>query len=104
MTYNFRGPSCTKPDHIAYVRKNVETINLCPAFEGYPKARYHMWNNRDTKFETIVHEMTHIWVGTRDYGDKGYGYDACKTLDKTEALTNADSYGYYVQEVFYHNR
>ena len=105
MTYKFRGPSCSEPDHIAYSnKKNPDTIFLCELFEGYPTARYHWWTDRYTKFETIVHEMTHLWVDTKDYIDKGYGYEACKTLDKTVALTNADSYANYVQEVFYHNR
>ena len=104
MTYNFRASSCSGPEDIAYSRKNVEIINLCQAFEGYPKARYRYLTSYDTKFETIVHEMTHIWANTIDYGDRGYGFNECKRLDKTDARTNADSYANYAQQVFYLNR
>ena len=47
--------------------------------------------------------MTHLWVPTLDYGDKGYGYKNCKVLDRKESRYNADSYGLYVQEVFQEN-
>ena len=108
MTYIFGADDCSDPERdIAYVipgSSEEYTIYLCSLFEGLPKAKYWWWNKYNTKFEAIVHEMTHLFAFTLDNGDKGYGYDNCKALDKKVGLFNADNYGFYIQQVFYHNR
>ena len=59
---------------------------------------------------TYIHEATHRYAGTVDYGDKGYFFltDYITTgnvqwrdpgLTAAEALTNADSYALFVAEV-----
>lgn len=52
----------------------------------------------DSKFQTLVHECTHLLLGTEDYE---YGINSCRKLaedDCVKAIGNADNWGYFVEE------
>ena len=95
MAFYFRGPDCKKRDY-AYCNFGTNKVILCPKFETAPK--YTENNNHDTKFQTLAHEYTHIFAETKDLG---YGYTNCrKWLSTKKAINNADSFGYYIQDVY----
>ncbi len=75
----------------------------------YPSKPYHVYlcklfwsapsTGTDTKFGTIVHEVSHFTVvaGTDDHA---YGQSSCATLatnNPSQAIDNADSYEYFVE-------
>ena len=103
MTYIFRAEECkNNEDYIAYTLQEVpDTIYLCESFEGFRIARFDFLTKHNTKFQTIAHEMTHLFARTTDVG---YGYKTCKDMNRDYSLGNADSYGFYIQGVFYENR
>lgn len=52
----------------------------------------------DSMFQTIVHELTHLIIGSDDIS---YGADGCLELARTnpaQAKKNADNWGYFVEE------
>ncbi len=52
----------------------------------------------DSMFQTLVHELTHMLVGTDDHE---YGVNSCLALAKSspyKAKDNADNWGYFVEE------
>lgn len=52
----------------------------------------------DSMFQTIVHELTHLIVGSDDHS---YGVANCMALARTnpsKAKQNADNWGYFVEE------
>ena len=100
MHYVFRDPNCGPKDY-AYAVDNKYNVHLCILFENAPMysiiKSYHN-SNYDSKFQTLAHEYTHIFAGTDDIR---YGYYKCSSLIFAEnAVKNADSYGYYVQNVY----
>lgn len=67
---------------------------------GLPSA----WTGGD-KFECLVHELSHAVLGTVDVASAGgrvaYGGNLCRALatgNSVRALTNADSWGFFVEE------
>jgi hypothetical protein len=60
--------------------------------------------NRDSKFQSLVHELTHLILGTDDIvfnGKKTYGTEKSKNLSASrpeDAKKNADNWGYFVEE------
>lgn len=56
--------------------------------------------DRQRQTETIVHEMAHTQVGGAHITDRGYASDrVLRFLSTAEALTNAESYGLYVEHL-----
>ena len=94
IEYVFRGEKC-KFYFYAYSQYPVRKVFFCKKFETAPK--YATAKNYDSKFETMAHEYTHAFANTDDVG---YGHKYCtKKITAAKALNNADSYGYYVQDV-----
>jgi peptidyl-Lys metalloendopeptidase len=52
---------------------------------------------RDSKAGTLIHELSHIEVGTQDYA---YGAAAVLSLPSDEAANNADTYEYYAEDSY----
>ena len=108
MTYIFGGLQCF-PTVIAFVLPEEHNIiHLCRPYARLPKhrprRRYgNKYTRQNTKFQTIAHEMTHAFANTKDFKDhcEGYGYENCEKLDKVKAVENADSYSYFVQDVYH---
>ncbi|WP_158265312.1 M35 family metallo-endopeptidase [Blastopirellula marina] len=53
--------------------------------------------NSDSKFQTLVHELTHQMLDTHDFA---YGLAKCETLamkNRKQAQQNADNWGYFVE-------
>lgn len=91
-TVYFRGPQCTPGDDFAYTFFQSTTIYLCDLY-FYAKDRY----DYNTKFGTLVHELTHAVADTED---DEYGVEPCKDVAKYNpqiAVRNADNYEYFVE-------
>ena len=106
MYYSFRGPKCESEEDIAYsyyAKIPVGTqhvIYFCLKFETLSKYMIHgqyLYNTYSSKFKTMAHEYTHVFANTEDFL---YGYHSCKYwINAQDAVNNADSYAYYVQDV-----
>ena len=87
----------------AYVFTNREdrTVYFCWLFEiAYNfLSKGDLYNNYDSKFQCMAHEFTHLFAKTKDHR---YGYYKCTSflISSSKATNNADSYGYYVQDVY----
>jgi hypothetical protein len=65
--------------------------------------------DRDSGFQTIAHELSHLLLATRDHPwappavkPKCYGEPKCTTLatnNDVRALTNADNWGYFIEDL-----
>ena len=56
---------------------------------------------KDSRFQTLVHEFTHMVLNTDDIPGS-YGYDEALDLavqDSDSAKKNADNWGYFVEEI-----
>ncbi len=86
----FHGRHC-RSNVYAYTYAGSRTIYLCGAYISAPDSGV------DTKFGTLVHEMTHAVVATRDIA---YGRRYARYLAQSYpslAVENADNYEYYVE-------
>ena len=93
FTLYFYGPSC-KTNVFAYTYFNSQTIYLCSAYVNAP------WNNgHDTKYGTLVHEMTHAVAYTEDLAYGEYDIKNLAALDPRKAIQNADNYEYFVEVI-----
>ena len=73
------------------VRHGPLKIGLGPSFFEAPLV------GRDSKAGTIIHELSHIELGTLDYA---YGVPAVLTLSADQAANNADTYEYYAEDSY----
>lgn len=72
--------------------KQLSAANYCPRFFSLPD------NGTDSKWGTILHELSHGYGGTVDHA---YGQARCRQLAISAphlAVENADSYQYYLEE------
>lgn len=77
----------------AYVIRNKNTMVFCPNF--FEGSRSKQWQS-----QVIIHETAHALVGGDHITDRGYAADRVYPLLSTnEALTNAESFGLFVQEI-----
>ena len=107
MFYTFRGPKCEPDDNAySYYYAKVTTeskylVFFCLNFETLSKYMihgYYFYNTYSSKFKTMAHEYTHVFADTEDFR---YGYHKCQYWFSAEkAVNNADSYAYYVQDVY----
>jgi peptidyl-Lys metalloendopeptidase len=91
ITYNCKGPNC-KSSWYAYVYPAGKLeVFLCPQFWNAPDS------GTDTKYGTLIHEVTHEVAGTKDHA---YGQTSCKNLaqnDPGKAIANGDNYEYFAE-------
>ncbi len=80
------------------------TIRLNLRWNSTPLYRTPPGTPGDSKFQTLVHELTHLILGTEDVRRGGatcYGVAACQALAQASpanAKDNADNWGYFVEE------
>jgi peptidyl-Lys metalloendopeptidase len=70
-------------------------IHVCPLYWKIPPT------GMDSQADTLVHEVSHFNVVAKT-SDFAYGAPACRSLalsDPVKAIANADSYGYFSDEV-----
>ncbi|SEW11628.1 Lysine-specific metallo-endopeptidase [Cognatiyoonia koreensis] len=97
-----------EPDIYAYVYDDEPyLIRICPPFFSLPNmARLRPGqtsSNFGTRAGTIVHEITHF-NNVADTDDNCYARDVCADFAQdypSEALRNADSYQYFVEDITY---
>lgn len=78
----------------AYVRWGAhgrEAMGLCPAF--FRAAR----TGQDSQGGIILHELSHLALGTRDHAYQPRGAEALAKDDPAAAQRNADSYEYFAE-------
>ncbi|MEO1043372.1 MAG: M35 family metallo-endopeptidase [Pseudomonadota bacterium] len=104
----------------AYLNTNTgfaEIINFNPATQPDLKleldsqwnigiSRYKTATDRDSAYQTIAHELSHLLMATNDhpwaFGSKCYGETKCRLLatnNDVRALTNADNWGYFIEDL-----
>ncbi len=75
------------------------TIFLDRGFSSVPTYRPTAHTASDTKFQTLVHELSHLIIDTRDHV---YGPIRCRARavsNSAQARVNADSWGYFVEDL-----
>lgn len=78
----------------------IGTLNLSPNFANLPNyanGAVSAFGGQD-RFETVVHELSHIVLGT---GDDAYGGTAARALattDAAKARNNAENWGLFVED------
>lgn len=90
---------CNRPDAcagstFAYVRwggGGRETMGFCRAFFRAGRT------GQDNQGGIVVHEMSHLALGTRDHAYQPHGVEALAKDDPRAALMNADSYEYFAE-------
>jgi hypothetical protein len=74
------------------------TVNLDMGFSRLSTYRRVKDQASDTKFQSLIHELSHLILGTDDHA---YGPISCRALalgNSAQAKTNADSWGYFVED------
>jgi peptidyl-Lys metalloendopeptidase len=91
VTYNCSQASCQNSWYAYVYPGGALEVFLCPQFWNAPDT------GTDTKFGTIIHEVSHEVAGTKDHA---YGVSNCKNLasnDPVKAVENADCYEYFAE-------
>jgi hypothetical protein len=91
---------CTKCHFLEYARYLQATPDGGRLFAGYRLP--HCNGLHESKFQIIVHEITHLLLATYDHK---YGYLASRKLAQNcdiEAWENADNWGYFLEEFRLH--
>ena len=89
FTLYFHGPDC-EDNVFAYTYYQSKTLYLCDEYFFAQDTGY------NSKFGTIVHEMTHAVMNTKDLA---YGTYECRRLAPSKAIQNADNYEFYVESL-----
>jgi peptidyl-Lys metalloendopeptidase len=88
-----RASSCSGRT-FAYVRwggGTRETMGFCPTFFGAART------GQDSQGGIVVHEMSHLALGTRDHAYQPRGAEALAKDQPAAAQMNADSYEYFAE-------
>ena len=81
---------------VAYVSGDINPTKIHVGGRFFTRAQ----TGVNSEAGTIVHECTHTFAATRDHA---YRFDGCKLLAQTnplQALSNADSYRFFVEAAF----
>ncbi|MBR0671241.1 M35 family metallopeptidase [Neoroseomonas soli] len=94
LVYECNRTDACRGSTFAYVRwggNAREVMGLCPAY--FSAAR----SGQDSQGGIIVHEMSHLALGTRDHAYQPRGAEALAKDDPAAAQMNADSYEYFTE-------
>ena len=94
LTYECNQASACRGQTFAYVRwggNAREVMGVCPTF--FRAAR----SGQDSQGGIIVHEMSHLALGTRDHAYQPARVEALAKDDPAAAQMNADSYEYFAE-------
>ncbi|MGW1374426.1 M35 family metallo-endopeptidase [Streptomyces sp. NPDC002446] len=92
VTYDLTGTGC-QPGWYAYTYKNTRKIWLCSGFWSAAAT------GTDSKFGTVVHELSHAVCSTDDLA---YGEAGARNLASTkppDAIRNADNHEYFTEHL-----
>jgi peptidyl-Lys metalloendopeptidase len=81
---------CT-PDRIAYSSPEHVILAVCPRFFAAPA------EGLDSRYGTLIHEMTHLASGTNDYAYQPREAARLSKVAPVRAANNADNYQYFVE-------
>lgn len=103
-------PPCDEGAYAFVYRHDAYMVNLCPSFFSLPPltalAPGTRRSENGTMEGTLVHELSHFSV-VADTDDNCYSRGRCRQLareDVASAITNADSYQYFTEDVTYYAR
>ena len=94
LTYECNRAESCRGQTFAYVRwggNAREVMGVCPAY--FRAAR----TGQDSQGGIILHEMSHLALGTRDHAYQPRGVQALAKDDPRAAQMNADSYEYFAE-------
>jgi hypothetical protein len=94
LTYECNHADACRGQTFAYVRwggNAREVMGVCPTF--FRAAR----TGQDSQGGIIVHEMSHLALGTRDHAYQPARVEALAKEDPAAAQMNADSYEYFAE-------
>ena len=94
LTYECNRAESCRGQTFAYVRwggNAREVMGVCPAY--FRAAR----TGQDSQGGIILHEMSHLALGTRDHAYQPRGAEALAKDDPRAAQMNADSYEYFAE-------
>ncbi|MBR0679588.1 hypothetical protein GXW74_03755 [Roseomonas eburnea] len=94
IAYECNRADACRGSTFAYVRwggNARETMGLCPAY--FRAAR----SGQDSQGGIVLHEMSHLALGTRDHAYQPRGAEALAKDDPAAAQMNADSYEYFAE-------
>ena len=94
LTYECNRAESCRGQTFAYVRwggNAQEVMGVCPAF--FRAAR----SGQDSQGGIILHEMSHLALGTRDHAYQPARVEALAKDDPRAAQMNADSYEYFAE-------
>ncbi|MER6168021.1 M35 family metallo-endopeptidase [Streptomyces violaceorubidus] len=92
VTYDLTGTGC-RPGWYAYTYRNTRKVWFCSGFWSAPVT------GTDSKFGTVVHELSHAVCSTDDLV---YGESGAHTLASTNpanAIHNADNHEYFAEQL-----
>jgi hypothetical protein len=94
VAYECNSAAACSGGTFAYVRWGGgarETMGFCPMF--FRAAR----TGQDSQGGIVIHEMSHLALGTRDHAYQPRGAEALAKDDPAAAQMNADSYEYFAE-------
>ena len=97
-------PDCKDGTYAYVLYDRPDTIHLCPSFFRMPSMEDAMLGRGDqengTREGIIIHEVSHFPLVAHT-ADECYSRTACSNMarDAIRAVTNADSYQYYTEDV-----
>jgi hypothetical protein len=94
LVYECNRADACRSGMFAYVRWGGaarETMGFCPAFFRADRT------GQDSQGGIVVHEMSHLALGTQDHAYQPRGVEALAKDDPRAAQMNADSYEYFAE-------
>jgi hypothetical protein len=94
VAYECNRASACRGQTFAYVRwggNAREVMGFCPAFFRAGRT------GQDNQGGIVIHEMSHLALGTRDHAYQPRGVEALAKDDPAAAQMNADSYEYFAE-------
>lgn len=94
LAYECNRAGACRGNTFAYVRwggNAREVMGFCPAY--FRAAR----GGQDSQGGIVIHEMSHLALGTRDHAYQPRGAEALAKDNPSAALMNADSYEYFAE-------
>ena len=92
ITYDLTGTDCGAGWY-AYTYYGSRTVWLCSSFWGAPHIGV------DSKFGTLIHELTHAYLDTDDYVYGSSGAQNLANTDPNKAINNADNHEYFAERL-----
>ncbi|WP_193776779.1 M35 family metallo-endopeptidase [Streptomyces sp. E2N166] len=92
VTYDLTGTGC-QPGWYAYTYRNTRKVWFCSGFWSAPLT------GEDSKFGTVVHELSHAVCRTSDLAYGASGAHSLASTNPADAIRNADNHEYFTEHL-----